>query len=476
MSEGAENDETEKLRTPETVSDFDEAETSKVDTQSNYTEKLTENELQIIQQVKKFDIECDEVSSSFVNFKRLKGQFNDEQRSVRTGLPRVSFPDLDRQIKSKVYNHPTIRGLVIPAAGYSEIVLRSYDRILGNLAMERIFRLVGETSDCRHQEADKQLPTVPITLHAMRGPEMINPRLHVTNIGGRECIEISNASPLAMLLFGRRFAAGRSADSSAFIPTLKVDFGGSANNEDVIVKATDELVQSFLYELDVRNGLVLGTYTRRLPLGIIPTRRRAPKMDKIRYPKIGIRYEVAGLFSFASQANDNPSLAFLSYYQTLEYFIPAAVRQNALKMIRRELKDPEFEEDNDNSLMRIITVTERSVNIPEASQLRTLVNEFVRVDRLVEFFQDDWGGHFGKKGPIAGVDAINIHDTANLVIQVAERVYRIRNRIVHAKDDPKYQDSRVLLPQSQEAQALRPDVELARFLAMEAILAYQGSK
>jgi hypothetical protein len=72
-----------------------------------------------------------------VNFKRLNGQFNDEQVSARTGLPRACFPDLDRQIKSKVYNHPTIRGLVIPAAGYSEIVLRSYDRVLANLAMER---------------------------------------------------------------------------------------------------------------------------------------------------------------------------------------------------------------------------------------------------------------------------------------------------------------------------------------------------
>jgi hypothetical protein len=55
MPESAGNGETEKLSSPETMSDFDEVETN-ADTQGNYREELTDNELQIIQQVKKFDM------------------------------------------------------------------------------------------------------------------------------------------------------------------------------------------------------------------------------------------------------------------------------------------------------------------------------------------------------------------------------------------------------------------------------------
>ena len=144
-----------------------------------------------------------------------------------------------------------------------------------------------------------------------------------------------------------------------------------------------------------------------------------------------------------------------------------------MKRIRRELRDPNFDEDSDDCILRIVSATERSVNIPEASQLRTLVSEFVRRDRLEEFFQQEWGDYFTRRGPIQGVETINLNGSANLSDQAADRIYQIRNRIVHAKDDPRYQAARVLLPQSQEAQALGPDIELVRLLATEAILGTQ---
>jgi hypothetical protein len=88
----------------------------------------------------------------------------------------------------------------------------------------------------------------------------------------------------------------------------------------------------------------------------------------------------------------------------------------------------------------------------------------------------EWGNHFTRHGPIVGVEAINVKNTSkDLFDQVADRVYQISNRIVHAKDDPRYEESRVLLPRSHEADSLGPDVELVRFLAEEAIIAVQKS-
>jgi hypothetical protein len=51
--------------------------------------------------------------------------------------------------------------------------------------------------------------------------------------------------------------------------------------------------------------------------------------------------------------------------------------------------------------------------------------------------------------------------------QVADRVYQIRNRIVHAKKDRRFAPA--LLPRSTESNALIPDVLLVRLLATEAI-------
>lgn len=67
--------------------------------------------------------------------------------------------------------------------------------------------------------------------------------------------------------------------------------------------------------------------------------------------------------------------------------------------------------------------------------------------------------------------AINLNATnETIAVQVAKRVYALRNRIVHAKDDPKYSDTPQLLPRSIEANSLDPDILLARFLALETII------
>ena len=192
-----------------------------------------------------------------------------------------------------------------------------------------------------------------------------------------------------------------------------------------------------------------------MPLGpgLLPreariSRRDARTTNKIRFPRTRIQPEVADLFNFAGQATDNMLLAFLNYYQTLEYFMPAAVRQGALKRIRRELRDPKFDEDSDQSILRIASAAERSINMPEAAQIRVLVAEYVRRDVLEDFFKHDWGNYFSKRGPIEGVPAISL-ESPEFLNHVADRIYQIRNRIVHAKDDPRYQEARVLLPLSQ---------------------------
>ncbi|GAA4063916.1 hypothetical protein GCM10022214_16990 [Actinomadura miaoliensis] len=113
---------------------------------------------------------------------------------------------------------------------------------------------------------------------------------------------------------------------------------------------------------------------------------------------------------------------------------------------------------------------ERSHGASEGDQLRTLIGDSVPDAKLQEFFKLDHGGHFGRQGPIAGVPAINLKSGEAIGSQVAKRVYMLRNRIVHAKDDVRFAESKILLPLSDEAMKLLPDIELLRLLAIEVIV------
>jgi hypothetical protein len=466
----------QNLDTPAGPDDYDLAEVEtaevKADTEADRTpEELSEAEEQIIQSVQELGLEYRRSTSSLMLFARRRAESEDTRPPILTGIPRSSVPDLAQQLGNGIVNHPTSLGFMIPVLGYSEMVLRGYGGVPAIYTVETVLRLSSDATDCKHNQ-EREIFTVPVRQRQREGsdPEIASPRLHISNPDGLACVEISNASPLGLLLYGPR----PFGDEARSLPTIKIDFGKAVDGRSII-KNTDDLVRALIYELDVRNNVIVGTRTRPLPREARePARHRRAGMHKARYPKMRIQHEVSDLFNFAAQAADNSPLAFLSYYQTLEYFIPAAVRQNALKRIRRELHDPTFDEDSDNCLLRIVTATERSVNVPEASQLRTLIKEFVRKDRLEEFFHQEWGNYFTRKGPIQGVEVINLSNTTDVSEQVADRIYQIRNRIVHARDDPRYRDARVLLPQSQEAQALGPDVELVRLLAIEAILSGQG--
>jgi hypothetical protein len=338
------------------------------------------------------------------------------------------------------------------------------------ITAKRLFQLESNDVSCVHGEQASALPSIPYRWPDEEG-EAIK-RVHLSGMDLGPCVEISNASPLAMLLHGGVHETGRvrlAYRRIPFLATLKVAYHGAMDRER-IARLSEETARSLIYELDVRNGVVMELDAP--PAGLdMPLVRRLPEASRrIRYPRTTVKYEVSVLFGFASQATGDPPQAFLSYYQALEYFFPTAMRQSAIKNVRRELRDPAFDDTDDASLLRIIKAAEGPLGAAEPNQLRIVVNEYVRAGRLEEFFDRGWGDYFTHKGPIKGVTPINVRNTnLSLPNQVADRVYQIRNRLVHAKDDPKLGDARVLLPRSTASNALTPDVLLVRLLATEAI-------
>jgi len=429
---------------------------------------LLDEEKEVAELLSGIGLECETHNKEYLSFRDQREKRGRYSSSSKRWFPRAYVSALRSQLGDDVEKHPTSTGLVIPARGYVELICSR----LSPIAAKRLFQIQLESpaAKCVHGEQASVLPSLPYRWLDDEGESV--KRVHLPGADPDPCLEISNASPLAMLLYGSMLDTGRVRLTSRRIPflaTLKIAYGNAWDHER-IRRSSEATARSLIYELDVRNGVLMELDAPSAGLDVPFSRGSLEAPRPIRYPSTTIDYEVSVLFGFASQVTDDPPDAFLSYYKALEYFIPKAAHQSAIKNVRRELRDPTFDSADDASLLRLIEAAKGPKVADEQNQIRIVVNEYVRPDRLEEFFDRGWGDYFTHKGPVKGVPAINSRNNLSLSDQVADRVSQIRNRLVHAKDDPKLGDARVLLPRSTAANALTPDVLLVRLLVTEAIL------
>ncbi|MFJ4843894.1 hypothetical protein [Streptomyces sp. NPDC088733] len=390
-------------------------------------------------------------------------RFEDRERPDRRTSRRSYFVErgsLDK-VASEVSNYQeseTYRGIVKADGSYIEYLLTNPGSFLPFGRLFERLKWNHARVDCGHEFTPNIIRT--------RQRE-VRPGFHVTSPTGDACIEISNISTIAAFKLSK---GGRFARIDMVDYTLKVLLS-AAPGVEAGTGTAQRIADSLLFELDAKHGLALS---------LIPWERgRVPGVARldvatentVSFPATSIPREVAALFGFAAEASDNPPFAFLSYYQVLEYYMPLTSKREALRRIRREMRDFAFDVANDASVLRILNAVERSKGLSEEDALKILVRDCAREDKLKEFFESEkTEKHFSSKGPIVGVPSVNLKATnETLATQAAKRVYALRNRIVHAKDDPKYAETPQLLPRSGEAYALVPDVLLARFLALETI-------
>jgi hypothetical protein len=431
---------------------------------------LRDEEVDVLHLLKGLGFELISRDKAYLAFKGPWDVRPTPPHSSRRFVPRAHVRMLLDQLNERIEEHPAIKGLMIPAKGYAELICSR----LSVMTADRAFRLESSALDCIHSEQSHALSSLPFRWPSEEGQSFR--RLHLSGQAGDPCVEISNASPLAMLYYGRVSDSGRARlgyRQIPFVGTLKIAYN-SDSSRDQLGKDSEEIARSLIYELNVCNSVIMELDAPDAGPDVAVARRPPEVSERVRYPRTRVQYEVSNLFGFASQVADDPPIAFLSYYQALEYFFPSFIQQSTIKDIRRELRAPAFDDASNDSLLRLLRAAQGSISLSEQKQLRMLVNEYVRFGQLEEFFSRDWGDYFSHKGPIKGVPSVNPRNTGqSLPDQVADRVYQIRNRIVHSKDDPKYGAARVLLPRSAESNALTPDVLLVRLLATEAIAASQ---
>ncbi|MFU0439547.1 hypothetical protein ACLZH7_14030 [Streptomyces sp. BG2AG] len=423
--------------------------------------ELSETEVEAVRLLQKLKISVLEVDEKIIHVSPfemmiLPREVGSSRYSV--ALSRTIFPDLLDQLKSGVIAHSTSRGIVCPSAGHVELALRE-SRVGGAMRLRRLSVEAG--IDCSHIDEAGRVPV-------SRKENHVAAEFHIPG-GNGFCVEISPASPACLTLTNIGWYSTKNRPAYGGL-TAKVYMPNGKPEQ--MEQESNKIIASLLYELDVRNNVHLRTDRWIATRGDRSALRRRTAIPSIRFPELTIKPEMSTLFGFAASATDNPPLAFLSYYQILEHHLTFAVKRRALRKLGKELSDPLFNRTNRDDLLRIFMIGERATHMSESAQLKTLIDECVRPEALANFFStSDQAEHFSRGGPISGVDIVNLKDTRNpLGTQVADRIYGIRNRIVHAKDDPRFGEVPPLLPESQEADALWPDIMLARLLATEVIL------
>jgi hypothetical protein len=292
---------------------------------------------------------------------------------------------------------------------------------------------------------------------------------------------------------GQNWAAEISAASERFLAfgpqynsrgvTLKIRGAVKSPQHDESLMILEKIGHAILFEVDLRYDISanLVPISWRTRAGRVdaqgnrsPVRRASVEISKDRpiLPRNAYPAKPLALYRYARSAANMPLLQYLAFYQMLEYYFASYFQREILDRMRQELLDPRFSAQNDIHLNRLLSLamSQGKGFVPEKEQLRATVRACVSAPSLDEYLSEPQRDRFftGKQ-PIRGVPRIDLNGSADIRDQVSDRIYDIRCRIVHAKSElVEYPD--LILPFSEEAEALGFDIELMRYLAQRILI------
>lgn len=255
--------------------------------------------------------------------------------------------------------------------------------------------------------------------------------------------------------------------------TIKID-GVATSTHEASLEALERYAAAMLFDLDVVYGISVQLAKPRRT----NRRRRYERPDHApRFPRNQYAGQALELYQYGRAAAGLPLLEYLAYYQSLEYFFPFFAREQTVHMVRSQLLHPGFDALNDAALNRLINLAAPAARggMAEREQLRATIRACINEDDLLEFLESsaEYRDHFVNKNQrIKGVGVIQLNgNQGDIRDQAADRIYAIRCRIVHAKQDGGGNSEEVLLPSSRETESLQADVEMIRLIAQRALIA-----
>ncbi len=161
---------------------------------------------------------------------------------------------------------------------------------------------------------------------------------------------------------------------------------------------------------------------------------------------------------------EDPFIQFLSFYQILEYYYIPNINDKIYKSISKIVTGA-----GTNKQEQVANEIDR-YNKKDKIMIRQLLNEVVEPDELIKFI-DSYQKHlkvdiYTKNFNILGSTSIST-DPHFVIGHTANRIYQIRNALVHFSDDQEGKEKYV--PTVNNEKTLRQEVPLVQFLAEKAI-------
>jgi hypothetical protein len=200
----------------------------------------------------------------------------------------------------------------------------------------------------------------------------------------------------------------------------------------------------------------------------------------LEYPLADYNDEAMSLYWYAKSARDMPLLRFLAFYQSIEFYFPRYSQTEARKRVGAIIKNPTFRAYRDDDLDRLISAIQlaRSGGLGnERSQLRSVVTECISADEMRQYLiaSREREEHFSGKVPKTKYHKIPIANrNADVRNDVADRIYDIRCKIVHTKNEHSEDEFPMILPFSDDADFLLLDIDLVEFIAKRVLVSSSG--
>ncbi len=196
-------------------------------------------------------------------------------------------------------------------------------------------------------------------------------------------------------------------------------------------------------------------------------------LETLKFPEMEYDDVPASLYWYARSAVGMPLLQYLAYYQVIEFYYPTYSQAEAKKRIKNILKDPSFRADKESDIGKILSLFNyRGKWGDEKAQLRATLTECISNEDLKSFVVDDESRKnlFQNKNKGISNFRIIVDSETDLITQVCNRVYDIRCKIVHTKEESHGETLEILLPFSKEADQLIYDIELIQFLSQRVLI------
>lgn len=168
-----------------------------------------------------------------------------------------------------------------------------------------------------------------------------------------------------------------------------------------------------------------------------------------------------------------PLLHFVAMYQVVEYYFPRFSNATLREKISAVLRAPDFRCDEDRCVAALAALVRKGTKRgygDERAQLRDTLRACVPLTELRRVLRDGGAPAVQLTSSDLSVSPIDPEDP-ELQTTVADRLYKLRCRIVHTKAAQDEDDLEPIFPASEESGRLRGEIALVRWVAERVLVA-----